>query len=136
MSFEGEDRRTEARERALALLYEANAKSVDPIELVAALAVPPDPLASTLVEGVAREQDRIDELITRYLRGWTIERMALVDRLVLSIATFELIGRPDVPTAVVIDEAVELAKRYAGAEAAPFVNGVLGAIARRAEEPV
>ena len=129
MSFEAEDRRTEARERALTLLYEADAKSVDPIELVAALAVPPDPLASTLVEGVAREQDRIDELITRYLRGWTIERMALVDRLVLSIATFELIGRPDVPTAVVIDEAVELAKRYSTEESGKFVNGMLSSIA-------
>jgi transcription antitermination protein NusB len=129
VSFEGEDRRTEARERALALLYEADAKSIDPIELVAALAVPPDPLASTLVEGVAREQDRIDELITRYLRGWTIERMALVDRLVLSIATFELLSRPDVPTAVVIDEAVELAKRYSTEESGKFVNGMLSSIA-------
>ena len=129
MSFEGEDRRTEARERALALLYEADAKSVDPIELVAALAVPPDPLASTLVEGVAREQARIDELLTRYLRGWTIERMALVDRLVLSIATFELLSRPEVPTAVVIDEAVELAKRYSTEESGKFVNGMLSSIA-------
>jgi transcription antitermination protein NusB len=129
VSFEGEDRRTEARERALALLYEADAKSVDPIELVAALAVPPDPLASTLVEGVAREQARIDELITRYLRGWTIERMALVDRLVLSIATFELLSRPEVPTAVVIDEAVELAKRYSTEESGKFVNGMLSSIA-------
>ena len=129
MSFEGEDRRTEARERALALLYEADAKSVDPIELVAGLAVPPDPMASTLVEGVAREQARIDELITRYLRGWTIERMALVDRLVLSIATFELVGRPEVPTAVVIDEAVELAKRYSTEESGKFVNGMLSSIA-------
>jgi N utilization substance protein B len=129
VSFEGEDRRTEARERALALLYEADAKDTDPIALVAALAVPPDPLASTLVEGVAREQARIDELITRYLRGWTIERMALVDRLVLSIATFELIGRPEVPTAVVIDEAVELAKRYSTEESGKFVNGMLSSIA-------
>jgi N utilization substance protein B len=129
VSFEGEDRRTEARERALALLYEADAKSVDPIELVAALAVPPDPLATTLVEGVAREHARIDELITRYLRGWTIERMALVDRLVLSIATFELVSRPEVPTAVVIDEAVELAKRYSTEESGKFVNGMLSSIA-------
>ena len=129
MSFEGEDRRTEARERALALLYEADAKSIDPIELVAALAVPPDPLATTLVEGVAREHARIDELITRYLRGWTIERMALVDRLVLSIATFELISRAEVPTAVVIDEAVELAKRYSTEESGKFVNGMLSSIA-------
>ena len=129
MSFEGEDRRTEARERALALLYEADAKSVDPIELVAALAVPPDPLATTLVEGVAREHARIDELITRYLRGWTIERMALVDRLVLSIATFELLSRAEVPTAVVIDEAVELAKRYSTEESGKFVNGMLSSIA-------
>jgi N utilization substance protein B len=129
VSFEGEDRRTEARERALALLYEADAKSVDPIELVAALAVPPDPLATTLVEGVARERARIDELITRYLRGWTIERMALVDRLVLSIATFELLSRAEVPTAVVIDEAVELAKRYSTEESGKFVNGMLSSIA-------
>lgn len=129
MSFEGEDRRTEARERALALLYEADAKTVDPIDLVAGLAVPPDPLAAMLVEGVARVQARIDELISRYLRGWTLERMALVDRLVLSIATFELLERADVPTAVVIDEAVELAKRYSTEESGKFVNGMLSSIA-------
>ena len=129
MSLEGEDRRTEARERALALLYEADAKSLDPFELLSTLAVPPDPLATVLVEGVANEQARIDELISRYLRGWTLERMALVDRLVLSIATFELLGRPDVPTAVVIDEAVELAKRYSTEESGKFVNGMLSSIA-------
>jgi N utilization substance protein B len=65
--------------------------------------------------------------------GWTADRLGAVERSILRLATWELRGG-EIPTAVIIDEAVELAKRYAGAEAAPFVNGVLGAIARSGEE--
>jgi len=130
VSDSGEDRRTEARERALGLLYEAEAKGVAVAEILRGLPVPPDALAVTLAEGVAANQERIDELLTRYLRNWSLQRIAVVDRLVLSIASFELLGRPEVPVAVVIDEAVELAKRYSTDESPGFVNGVLSSVAR------
>jgi transcription antitermination protein NusB len=127
-----DDERSEARERALSLIYEAEAKSLPMDEVVAALPIAPEPLVALLVGGVERERDRIDALITRHARGWTMARMAQVDRAVLRIATFELIDRPDVPVAVVLDEAVELAKRFSTDDSGRFVNGVLAAIAREA----
>jgi N utilization substance protein B len=126
-----EDQRSEARERALALLYEAEAKGSSVGEVLAALPVPPDPLAVLLVEGVEAHQDRVDELIAAHAKGWTIARMPVIDRSVLRIATFELLERPDVPTAVILDEAVELAKSFSTDDSGRFVNGVLAAIARK-----
>lgn len=126
-----EDERSEARERALGLLYEAEAKQVPPAEVLAALPVEPDPLAVRLVEGVAADADCIDELLASHARGWTLERMPVIDRTILRIATFELLERPEVPTAVVIDEAVELAKRFSTDDSGRFVNGMLSAIARK-----
>ena len=126
-----DDRRTEARERALALLYEAEAKGATPADVLAALPAPPDPLAVLLVEGVATHRDRIDGLLATHAHGWTIDRMPATDRTVARIGIFELLERSDVPTAVVLDEAVELAKRYGGTDdSGRFVNGVLAAVAR------
>jgi len=126
-----DDRRSEARERALLLLYEADAKGGEPRTVVAGLPVAPDPLASLLVEGVEDHRFEIDELLTAHARGWTLERMPVIDRTVLRIATYELLDRPDVPTAVVIDEAVELAKRFSTDDSGRFVNGMLSAIAKK-----
>jgi transcription antitermination protein NusB len=125
-----EDRRSEARERAMSLLYEAGAKDASIADVLAALPVDPDPMAVELVEGVVANEARIDELIAAKLRGWTLERLPVIDRTVLRIACFELLERPDVPTAVVIDEAVELAKSFSTDESGRYVNGVLSAIAR------
>ena len=86
-----------------------------------------------VVEGVQRDRAAIDAAVDRAASGWTSDRMGAVERAILRLATWELRGG-ELPAAIVIDEAVELAKRYAGAEAAPFVNGVLGSIARSAEE--
>jgi N utilization substance protein B len=124
-----EDRRSEARERALDLLYEANAKELSVADVLAALPVPPDDLAVLLVEGVAARRDEIDTLLAEHARGWTLERMPVIDRTVLQVAVFELMDRPDVPTAVVIDEAVELAKRFSTDDSGRFVNGMLATIA-------
>ncbi len=130
-SVEREDRRTEARERALALLYEADAKATSPEAVLAALPAPPDPLAELLVSGVAAHRERIDELLAAHAHDWTIARMPATDRTVARIGIFELLERPDVPTAVVLNEAVELAKRYGGTDdSGRFVNGVLSAVAR------
>ena len=76
------------------------------------------------------DQARIDELIAAHAIDWTLDRMPVVDRAVLRMATFELLARPDVPTGVVISEAVELAKQYSTDESGRFVNGVLATIAR------
>ena len=124
-----DDPRTDARERALALLYEAEAKDVSGPEVLAHLDLPPDPMAEDLVSGVSRQRVEIDALIERHARNWRLERMPVVDRNVLRIGIYELMDRPDVPVAVVIDEAVELAKRFSTDNSGRYVNGVLSALA-------
>lgn len=124
------DPRSDARERALNVLFEADVRGDDVAAVVARIKVPFDDLTTGLIDGVAAHRARIDELIQAHSHAWTLERMAGTDRNVLRIATFELIGRPDVPTAVVLSEAVGLAKRYGGDDSGRFVNGVMGAIAR------
>jgi N utilization substance protein B len=121
--------RREARERALGLLYEAEAKDATPLEVLLALPVPPDEFAGDIVRGVADHQAEIDELLRRFAKGWTLERMPVIDRTLLRMATYELGHRPDVPTAAIISEAVELAKRYSTDDSGRFVNGMLGRIA-------
>ena len=82
-------------------------------------------------------RDRIDTLIGDHLRGWRLPRMALVDRTIARMATWELLSRPDVPTGVVLSEAVELATLYSGEDSPRFLNGVLRAVADtvRDDEP-
>jgi transcription antitermination protein NusB len=130
-----EDRRSEARERALDLLYEADAKGMSVADVLAALPVRPDALAVLLVEGVATRREEIDALLSKHSRGWTLERMPVIDRTVLQVAVFELMDRSDVPTAVVIDEAVELAKRFSTDDSGRFVNGMLSTIAPLVRPP-
>ena len=120
--------RREARERALSLLYEAEAKGVEPAAVLAELPLAPEPFAADLVEGVGKHMETLDELIRRYAKGWKLERMPAVDRALLRLGIFELMERPDVPTAAVISEAVELAKRYSTDESGRFVNGMLARI--------
>lgn len=123
----GERRR--ARERALGLLYEAELKHEKPDQVLAALPIPPEPYAVELFVGVGSETSRIDQLIDSHTTGWALERLPAVDRQVLRIATFELARRAEISVAVVIDEAVELAKQYSTVDSGRYVNGVLSAIA-------
>ena len=123
--------RTMARERALELLYEADAKSQSVEDLLAALPVDPDPYAVDVVTGVSEHATEIDALIVSLAPDWPLDRMPVVDRSVLRLGVYELQERPDVPTAVILDEAVELAKRYSTEESGRFVNGVLAAAARK-----
>jgi transcription antitermination protein NusB len=123
-----DDERTDARERALILLYEAEAKGIAPSEVVAAQISPADELTTLLVHGVQEHQAQLDEAIAAHAKGWTLTRMPTIDRNVLRIAAFELLARPDVPVAVVLDEAVELAKRFSTDDSGRFVNGVLSAL--------
>ncbi len=87
----------------------------------------PDAFAQNLLQGVTGEVTTLDELIARHAENWRIERMPTVDRNVLRIAVYEML-RTDTPAAIVIDEALELARRFAGEESVQFVNGVLDAI--------
>jgi N utilization substance protein B len=121
--------RREARERALGLLYEADAKGSTPDDIIAAQQIPPDDFAVDIVRGVGEHQAQVDGLIRRFAKGWTLERMPVIDRTLLRMAIFELGHRPDVPTAAIISEAVELAKRYSTDDSGRFVNGMLGRIA-------
>ena len=125
----GPDHRTDARERALVLLYEAESKAVTPREVLAAQIAEPDPITVELCEGVEDHGPQIDELITAHAKGWTLKRMPTIDRNVLRIAIYELIHRPEVPVAVAIDEAVDLVKRFSTDDSGKFVNGMLSAIA-------
>jgi transcription antitermination protein NusB len=124
--------RSKARKRALDVLFEADLRGTDPVSTVAerlGAAEPPVPeYAVTLVEGVAEHRTRIDEVLRTYVEGWTLERMPAVDRAILRLAVYEMLWRDDVPAAVAIDEAVELAKTLSTDESPRFVNGVLGRI--------
>jgi putative hydrolase of the HAD superfamily len=122
--------RRSARERALELLYESEIKGLPVDEVLAALPIRPDELAVELVRGVAANAGRIDELLTRRVAPkWSLTRLAALDRGVMRLGTYELIDRPDRSDAVVINEAVVLARRYGTDDSPRFVNGVLSAVA-------
>jgi len=120
--------RHQQRERALSLLYEAELKGEGPLQVVAALAVPPDPYVRTLVEQAVATREEADSRITAASVGWPIDRMAVIDRIVLRLAVAELLDPDGPPVAVVIDEAVELVKEYSTDESGRFVNGILSTI--------
>jgi N utilization substance protein B len=121
--------RSKARKRALDLLFEADQRGLDPVKLLAERlpgAHPPiSEYAVAVVEGVQAHRERIDELLATYSQGWTLDRMPGVDRAVLRIGSWELLFNDDVPDAVAIDEAVELARLLSTDESPSFVNGLL-----------
>jgi N utilization substance protein B len=129
------DERSDARERALYLLYEAHSKGIAPADTIDLQVVEPDALTQELVRGVDEHLAALDEKIAAKAKGWTLARMPVLDLSVMRLATFELIERTDVPTAVVLNEAVELAKRYSTDDSGRFVNGVLAAIAADVRGP-
>jgi N utilization substance protein B len=127
--MERPDERSDARERALYLLYEAHSKGIAPAATIDIQVLEPDQLTQELVRGVDGNLAQLDQLIAAKAKGWTLARMPVLDLSVMRLAVFELLERPHVPTAVVLNEAVELAKRYSTDDSGRFVNGVLAAIA-------
>ena len=123
-------RRTDQRRAAVVALYQQDVtgRSLDEV-------VPRDASLFTreLVEGVEVEREEIDRLIERFSEGWTLDRIAPLERNILRVALHEMLHRDDVPDEVAIDEAVEAAKELCGAEAPKFVNGILGAVQREQE---
>ncbi|QIM18525.1 transcription antitermination factor NusB [Leucobacter coleopterorum] len=134
--------RTKARKRALDMLFQADVRDVPIFDILHAeskrAANEPDRAASwayarEIVDGVTDHREEIDELISSYAQAWTLDRMPNIDRALLRLASWEILHNPEVPVAVAIDEAVELAKEYSTDDSARFVNGVLGRIADHAK---
>ena len=121
--------RREARERALGLCYELDARHVTAGDLLAGLPAPPDPYAETVVRGVDEHLEEIDSLLTKFSERWAVDRMPAVDRALLRIGTYELGWERELPSGVVISEAVELAQEYSTKDSGRFVNGLLSRIA-------
>jgi len=121
--------RTKARKRALDVLFEGELRgAVLGSTLAERLGVPDRPVNDytvTLVEGVSEHQERIDALLRTYSIGWSLERMPTVDRNLLRIATYEILYVDDVPDAVAVSEAVNLAGELSTGESSAFVNGLL-----------
>lgn len=129
--------RRAARRQAVVLLYQHDVTGLALEELEANLARDGegvDPFARALTEGVAADTASLDELITGAADGWTAERLAPLERSILRVAVHEILDWPEIPPAVSINEAVELAKRYCQPQAAGLVNGILGRIAAEAAE--
>jgi N utilization substance protein B len=125
--------RREARRLAIDMLYQADITRVAPGDVldgwVGADRVVP-PFARELLTGVAEHQPEIDLLLEEHADGWTVARMAALDRTILRVAVEELLHSPDVPSSVAISEAVEAASELSADESLKFVNGILGRIAR------
>ena len=129
-------RRTKSRERALQALYQIDVAATDLAEALARFWPSFEPVerevregAEELVRGVAQHRREIDEAIEQVSTNWRMDRMAKVDRNVLRLAVFELRWRADVPVKVVMNEAIELGKKYGSESSAAFVNGVLDRVA-------
>ena len=124
--------RSKARKRALDILFEADQRSVPALTVLARRVELAEPAVNEhtirLVEGVVLQTDRIDGLIETYAEGWPLDRMPAVDRALLRLAVYELLYCDDVPSSVVIDEAVELAKSLSTDDSPSFVNGLLSRI--------
>ena len=120
-------RRTDQRRAAVVALYQADLTGRPIDELL-----PRETTAFTreLVDGVGAEREQLDVLIERHATGWTLDRIAPLERSILRVALYELLHRSDIPAEVAIDEAVEAAKELCGADAPGFVNGILGAVQR------
>ncbi len=121
-----------ARKRALDILYEADltGRPLATVLVKHLEADPPPPdYAVALVRGVHRHADQLDALISANSRDWKLARMPVVDRNLLRIGLFEILHNPEVPTAVAIDEAVELAKELSTDDSGRFVNGLLARVA-------
>jgi transcription antitermination protein NusB len=115
----------------MTLLYEADIKGEAPRAVVGQLPVAPDPFTERLLRAAEDRREDIDRLIEEAAIGWHLDRMAVVDRTVLRLAVAELLEVPESPTAVVLDEAVELSSEYSTDASGRFVNGVLATVVTR-----
>ena len=130
--------RRRAREAALQMLYQWEVGRASANEAIVtywpsrdadgAVSEEHREFANRLVRGTIARVAELDGLLAKHAQNWRVERMAVLDRLILRLATFELIDEPDTPAKVVINEAIELARTYSGDESVGFVNGILDAV--------
>ena len=131
--------RHRAREYALQMLYQAEASGAAMHEVRASFwgdrEVPPEvrDFAERLAGGTAGARQECDELLTGSLENWRLERLAIVDRNILRLAVYEFLHEPETPPIVVIDEAIELARRFGGDDSWQFTNGILDAVRKKLE---
>jgi len=116
-------RRSDQRRDAVFALYQREVTGRPRDELLEGA----KPFTRELAEGVDVHREELDELIARHSKGWSLDRIAPLERSIMRVALYEALHRDDVPVEVAIDEAVELSKQYCGADAPGFVNGILGA---------
>ena len=121
--------RREAREEALAVLYQAEVTGDAVDDVLGRRDVPPADYAIEIAEGVDDGRDDLDVLLGRHLDNWRVERMPLVDRVIARIAAWELSSGDEVPTGVALSEAVAIATEYCGDRSPRFLNGVLASVA-------
>ncbi len=129
--------RREARRTAIDILYQADITDVPPEDVLAGwhdAERPVPPFADSLVRAVADDGPEIDLLLEEHAQGWTVARMAALDRTILRVAVEELLHSDDVPPSVAISEAVEAAAELSADESKRFVNGILGRIAEDLEQ--
>lgn len=133
-------KRTRARELALQALYQLDIRGVEVLDDVGRFLGQRESepevrdFARRLIDGCWQHRDRLDATIGEVAENWEVRRMAVVDRNVLRLASFELLFLDDVPPKVAINEAIDLAKRYSTADSGAFVNGILDRIRALADE--
>lgn len=122
--------RSKARRRALDILFEAEQRSVTPHEALTGRREKTDMVIAEysveIIEGVLEHEAEIDEFLSTYSQGWTLERMPAVDRMILRVGAWELLFNDDIPDGVAVSEAVELAKMLSTDDSPAFINGLLG----------
>ena len=133
-----QEKRIEARKRVFEMLFEREFRTDETPEEIFDIAMEDAPgdeidYIRKVFFGVCEKQEELDNLIAKYAKGWKTNRMSRVSRSIIRLCIYEMRYVPDVPSSVAINEAVELAKKYGGEDDAPFVNGVLGGVARRGE---
>ncbi len=126
--------RRHARERALELMYEAEMKSISPDAVLDLQSIVPDDYTVQIMHGIEEHQDWIDTQISTYSYKWDIERLAVVDKQLLRIALYEIYFADEIPTAVAIDEAIELAKQFSTEDSPKYINGILGNIVNEKDD--
>ena len=122
--------RSKARKRAVDILFEADQRDVPALDVLAARVAAADPALNpytlTMVRGVVEQRARLDELISTYAQGWSLERMPAVDRALLRLGAWEVLYSDEVPDAVAVDEAITLATSLSTDDSPTFVAGLLG----------
>ncbi|NNN18668.1 MAG: transcription antitermination factor NusB [Acidimicrobiaceae bacterium] len=127
--------RREGRERVISLLYELEMKNSTPEVLLDELTLTPDPFVTKRFLGISNNQSQLNTQIMSYSQDWDPSRMPVLDHSIIQLALFELIFCPEVPTGVILSEAVELAQKFSTESSGKFINGLLSAAAKHIREP-